>query len=153
MQFPSRILALFAALLAAMTLSAHASGEKSSPKLRFQATSAADANAWQRDARALLLRLLKIDDLEATRHAKPLPFEVKELRSETGDKYLWKEIELASTPTRRIKAVLTLPKDVAKAPAMVCIHGHGGNRHIVYDRTNIYHGFATEFAERGIVTI
>lgn len=127
-------------------------------KLRFSAKSPAEAETWQRDGRALMFKLMKIDDLQATRAdgGTPIPFEVKEIKSEDKEKYTFKEIELASTKNRRIKAVVTLPKPaagVSKYPAMVCIHGHGGNRYIVHDKKNIYGGFAAELAERGYVTI
>jgi hypothetical protein len=36
---------------------------------------------------------------------------------------------------------------------VVCIHGHGGNRDIVYDPKSVYTGFATDLAENGYVTI
>lgn len=125
------------------------------PKLAFCAKTARQAEEWQRQSRVTLDRLMKIDDLQATRQpgAATIPFEPKELRSESRGEYLWKEIELASTRSRRIKVVVTIPKQAGKHPAVVCIHGHGGNRHIVHDRKSIYRGFAAEFAERGFVTI
>lgn len=119
------------------------------PKHAFHATTSAQATTWQTESRSLLFRQMKIDDLQG----KAIPFAVTELRSETRDKYIWKEIELASTATRRIKAVVTIPKEVGKHPAVVCIHGHGGNRNIVHDRKGLYRGFAAELAERGFVTI
>jgi dienelactone hydrolase len=125
------------------------------PKHAFSATTPAQAAAWQAESRSLLFRLMKIDDLQATRQpgGATLPFDVKELRSEIRDKYVWKEIELASTTSRRIKAVVTIPNDAGKHPTVVCIHGHGGNRNIVHDRKSLYRGFAAELAERGFVTI
>jgi dienelactone hydrolase len=125
------------------------------PKLAFRASSPAKASEWQSDSRALLFRLMKIDDLQATRQpgGKTIPFDVKELSSESREKYTWKEIDLVSTNSRRIKAVVTIPKDPGKHPAVVCIHGHGGNRNIVHDRKSLYRGFAAELAERGFVTI
>ena len=125
------------------------------PKSAFRATTPTQAADWQAESRTLLFRLMKVDDLQATRrpNGKAIPFDVKELRSETRDKYTWKEIELASTNSRRIKAVVTIPKESGKHPAVVCIHGHGGNRNIVHDRKSLYRGFAAELAERGFVTI
>jgi hypothetical protein len=51
--------------------------------------------------------------------------------------------------------VLTIPKDaVAGAtPAVVCIHGHGGNRNSVHDPKGLYRGFATTLAAGGYVTL
>ncbi|NQT84186.1 dienelactone hydrolase family protein [bacterium] len=40
-----------------------------------------------------------------------------------------------------------------KKPAVVCIHGHGGNRSIVYQDASPYRGFARVLAENGYVTI
>lgn len=127
------------------------------PKKQFAATTEKDAERWQAESRELLFKLLKLDDLQATRQAggTAIPFDVKLTKTENRDGYVWQELELNSTTTRRIKAVLTIPtgRMVAKHPGMVCIHGHGGSRYVVYDRTNIYHGFATELAEKGYVTI
>ena len=79
---------------------------------------------------------------------------MKVLSSEVKGSYKLKEIEFDSTPTRRIKAIVTIPVNgSATAPAVVCIHGHGGNRHIVYDRGSLYRGFADDLASRGYVTI
>jgi hypothetical protein len=50
---------------------------------------------------------------------------------------------------------LTVPNSTEKKqyPAVVCIHGHGGNREIVYDPKSVYTGFATDLAENEYVTI
>ncbi len=128
------------------------------PKMRFASDTRAAAEHWQAAARNLVFDLLKMTDLQATRApgGAVIPFAAKELRSEDRGKYVWSERELNATPTRRIQVVVTVPKEGqpgGKFPAVVCIHGHGGNRYIVYDRKSIYHGFATELAERGFVTI
>jgi hypothetical protein len=125
-------------------------------KKSFRASTPAEAKEWQEESRALISQLLKLSDLEATRNAdgKAIPFDVKTLSSEDRGKYTQSEIEFNSTPTRRIKAILTVPKAAeGRSPAVICIHGHGGNRHIVYDPKSLYAGFATDLAERGFVTI
>jgi hypothetical protein len=126
-------------------------------KMQFRATSPADAQEWQVDSRKLIARLLKLTDLQATREAdgEAIPFAVKTISSENRDKYTRSEFELNSTPKRRIKAILTIPNasDPKRFPAVVCIHGHGGNRNIVYDPKSLYAGFATDLAENGYVTI
>jgi hypothetical protein len=129
-----------------------------SPKMRFTSAARADAERWQAASRQTVFDLLKMADLQATRAAggAAIPFLAKELRGEDRGKYAWSERELNSTQTRRIKVVVTVPKDGKpgeKLPAVVCIHGHGGDRHIVYDRKSIYHGFAADLAERGFVTV
>src|SRR5262249_4950024 len=98
----------------------------SSPKRRFQATEKVDAERWQQDSRRLIFDFLKMTDLERTRHepAQAIAFDVKTLRKEDRGTYDWSELELASTKTRRIKVVLTIPKpraDVPKFPAIVAI--------------------------------
>jgi dienelactone hydrolase len=134
------------------------SEETKPPRMRFSAKTPTEADRWQRESRRLLFNLLKLSDLAETRQnpEKSIPFDVKVLRSEDRGKYLWSERELNSTPTRRIKFVLTIPrtpKDNGKSPAVVCIHGHGGSRFIVYQKKSLYNGFATDLAERGFVTI
>jgi hypothetical protein len=128
------------------------------PKMRFASENRADAERWQAASRKIVFDLLKMADLQATRApgGEAIPFAAKVVRSKDRGKYLWSERELNTTPTRRIKVVVTIPKDSKpgeKLPGVVCIHGHGGDRHIVYDRKSIYHGFAAELAERGFATV
>jgi hypothetical protein len=128
------------------------------PKMRFAADSRAAAERWQTVSRQIVFDLLKMADLQATRApgGEAIPFTAKELRTEDRGTYVWSELELSSTPTRRMKVVLTVPKagrPNEKFPAVVCLHGHGGNRYLVYDPKSIYHGFAAELAVRGFVTI
>jgi hypothetical protein len=50
--------------------------------------------------------------------------------------------------------IVTIPDgDGKNLPAVVAIHGHGGNRHIVHDASTVYKGFAAALAARGLVTI
>jgi hypothetical protein len=120
--------------------------------MRYTTRSPAEAVAWQAEVRGRVSRLLKMEDLVASaEQIEPGPEEVS---SQAHDAYLLREIELNSTSTRRMKAVLTLPRSTdGSCPAVVCIHGHGGTRHDVYDSTSIYCGFATALAERGCATI
>ena len=75
--------------------------------------------------------------------------------SEKKKGYELQEIEINSTPTRRIKVLVARPMapGATAHPAVVCIHGHGGNRQIVHDPNSLYRGFAAALAERGFVTI
>jgi Acetyl xylan esterase (AXE1) len=106
--------------------------------------------AWQRDLRRRLFALMAMGDQVGAK----VPFEAKILSAEERDGYTFREIEFASTPGRRIKAVVTVPRTgQAPYPAVVSIHGHGGSRFVVHDRTSVYKGFAAELAGRGYVTI
>jgi len=108
------------------------------------------AQAWQRELRAELATLLQVDDL----WSRSIPLEPRVLQETSDGDILQREVELRSTPDRRITVRVTLPADPPSAvPAVVCLHGHGGNRSSAYDATSIYKGFAQALAERGWATI
>ena len=112
----------------------------------------AQAAAWQQDIRTKLFGLLRLNDLLVEREQIPLAPEV--IRTEDRGSHTLREVELNSTAARRFTAVVTLPNEPqGTVPAVVCIHGHGGNRQIVYDAESIYKGFAAALAERGVATI
>ncbi len=67
----------------------------------------AQAILCQKEQRAKLVRLLKIEDLLSRNAENPL--NPKTLSSEDKGKYVIHEMEINSTPTRRIEIVLTLP--------------------------------------------
>ncbi len=118
---------------------------------RFAATDVQAAVKWQEESRRLLFDLMKLSDLvEAER--KGIDFKLIELRRKSGIGYTWYELEMNSTPWRRMKAILTVPAGANRSPAVVCIHGHGGNRNVVYEE-GLYRAFAKRLAERGYVTI
>lgn len=124
--------------------------------MKYSSRSPKEALAWQKELRAKLFGILKLDDLVARQKNKAtrIPFNAKVLSSKKHEKYTLQEIEINSTPGRRFKAVLTLPaKSEAPFPAVVCIHGHGGDRHAVYKPRSIYRGFASALAEKGYATI
>ncbi len=119
---------------------------------QYTARPQADAAAWQQAVRARLWPLLKLDDLIANRAA--IALNPAQLSSEKKDRYELQEIEINSTPTRRIKVLVARPTAASTPrPAVVCIHGHGGNRRIVHEADSLYRGFAAALAERGYVTI
>jgi len=132
--------------------------------MRYTSRSPDDAKAWQRDVRAKLFQLLKMDDLITKRNS--IPFSPKELSRADRGIYHVKEIEINSTMSRRIPIVVTVPRTKdGLLPAVVCIGGHGSNLYSPYDpqtiapegsRTKsdgIYKGFGTVLAARGYVTI
>ena len=132
--------------------------------LKYTSRSAEDAKIWQNNVRAGLSKLLKIDDLLASKDAISLA--PAELSSADKGTYCVKELEINSTSTRRIRIIVTLPISRKKpTPAVVCIGGHGSNLYSPYsadmvakdaarqNRDHIYKGFGTVLARKGYVTI
>jgi dienelactone hydrolase len=130
--------------------------------MRYTSRHVAEAVAWQEDVRGKLLRLLKIADLVTAK--KSISFDPNEISSEKQGKYTVKEVEIRTTPGRRIRIVVTAPNSSEGPwPAVVCLGGHGTNRYSVYSQETIsrkesrrdgaYKGFGSLLAERGFVTI
>jgi hypothetical protein len=116
--------------------------------------------AWEHDARVTLAVLLKMDDqMTANRHDEHgrscLPLNTVVLETADHGVYTRQLLEIDARPDRRIQVVLTIPSGATagKTPAVVCIHGHGGNRDIVYDTKSVYGGFARVLSEQGYVTL
>ncbi len=127
------------------------------PQLRtmqYKPGSKADAEKWQNEVRGKLFHLLKIDDL--VQRSEPIPFDVKTISEEDKGAYVKRELEINTTPGRRMRVVVTTPKAGTGGgtyPALVCIHGHGHDRFKVHDPDSIYKGFASVMAAKGYVTI
>ena len=120
--------------------------------MKYTSRQAGEATIWQDELRSRLFKLLKLDGLWFAR--EKIALNPKELKSEDKGSYVLKEVEINSTPERRIVVVVTLPKHAsAPCPAVVCIHGHSGLSRSVYDNTSIYKGFADALALRNYVTI
>jgi len=142
-----------------MAVGVAAAGGKDRRQRAFAATDKKQAVAWQVASRTLLLKLMAMDDLVEADRAKGgrpgIPFEPRVVSSKVEDKYTLQELELSSTPGRRFKAMLTVPTKSGKGtcPAVVCIHGHGGNRRTPYVPGGAYRGFGLALARRGYVTI
>ena len=120
--------------------------------MQYSSRSAQKAGIWQREVRAKMSGLLKMDDLLAT--GQGIPLHPAEIRSENKGDYLLQEIEINSTVNRRIRILVTSPLLThGPWPAVVCLHGHAGKPGSVYDKASIYKGFAAELAARNYVTI
>src|SRR5262245_20177399 len=131
---------------------AHSSLAADLPR-RFRATTEKDTVAWQQESRKFLAEALKLDSLPGDR---AIALDEKVLRTRQLEEFTLYELELTSTRGRRMPVLVTVPVaagEAKKFPAVVCVHGHGGSRFIVYDPLSLYRGFATELAKRGYVTI
>jgi hypothetical protein len=132
--------------------------------MRYTPRPADDAEAWQRDVRARLSALLKIDDLFQAKNT--IPLSPKLLASRDIGNHGIEEVEISSTTGRRIRVVVTVPNSQdGPWPAVVCLGGHGSTMYSPYEKVvdskdasrarsdRIYKGFGTVLAERGYVTI
>ncbi len=143
---------LVCALVAACSHTVATAQESNLRTMKYTRRSAEAAAQWQRDVRARLLRLLKLEDLAASR--AQIALSPRTIRVRGRETYEEREIELSTTPQRRITVLVTVPNSAKRPwPAVVCIHGHGGNRRSVHDRQSIYKGFAAELSARGYATI
>ena len=121
-------------------------------EMRYRHRSKPAAQAWQKQLRQDLFDNLLLQDLaERSHRCALLPAKVAEQAS-AG--YHMMHMEIQATPGRRIPVLLTRPSQgPGPFPAVVCVHGHGGDRRSVYDAQTIYKGFAAQLAASGYVTI
>lgn len=132
--------------------------------MRYTSRPKEDTETWQKNVRARLFQLLKMDNSLQGRNS--IPFGAKELSRADKGTYHIMEVEFNSTLNRRIRVVVTIPNSMDKpVPAVVCIGGHGSNLYSPYDfktiagqgprkkSDSIYKGFGTVLAETGYVTI
>lgn len=114
----------------------------------FHATSAAAARMWQQAIRA---RLFEIVSAQQPRAEAALDVQL----GAVTDKGLYtsQDITFVGNAGTPIEAALTVPHGDGPFPAMVCLHGHGGDRFKVHDPASEYRGLAAEFARRGFVTL
>lgn len=139
-------------LVAVACSSAAAAAEKRSRSMRYTSRSTDQAVVWQKELRARFFHILTLDDLVAMKGR--IPFNPKVVSTVNKGKYTFHEIEISTTPGRRMKVSFTVPtSDTGPFPAVVCIAGHGGSRLSCYKPGPGYSGFAHTLAERGYVTI
>ncbi len=136
----------------------------SSRTMQYTSRPAENARVWQNAVRAKLAALLRIDDLVQSKDA--IALNPKRLSREDKDTYIVEEVEINSTAKRRIRIVVTIPASKDKrAPAVVCIGGHGSDLYSPYHEStiakettrakadHIYKGFGTALTEKGYITI
>jgi len=127
-------------------------------RLRFQARSRGDAEAWQRTLRAKLTEL--VGGFPATRQ----PLQPVVLESRTFPGYRREKIVFDSRPGVSVLAYLLLPERAkTPMPVMICVPGHGrGVDDIVgiddqgrdrTDKAGYQHDFAIQVAEAGMAAV
>jgi len=145
-------------LIMSMWMPVSASAYSSAPSsangmrdMQYSRRTAAAAVRWQHQLRRQCIELLHLQDLMSLRGQ--LPFRIKRGAETDRAGYRMMELEMDATG-RRMSVVLTRPlQGAGPFPSVVCVHGHGGSRHVVYDVETIYKGFAHSLAAAGYVTI
>lgn len=139
----------------AYTLEAYAAAPR---RLRFQAQTRKQAEAWQKKLRAKLIELL--GGFPAT----PAPLRPAVLETRDFPAYRREKVVFDSRPGMSVLAYVLLPKAAkTPAPVMICVPGHGrGVDDIVgiddkgNDRTNqsgYQHDFALQVVEAGLAAV
>ncbi len=138
-------LALIAALLAV------AAGAAEPRTMEYRPGTGAEARQWQEELRARLFDLLKLDALRAA----TVPLDAEIVDTEERDGLVFESLRLRASPGRMFDAVAAhRPGLKDPAPAVVAIHGHGGNRWTPFDpEKKQYKQFGTELARRGFFVI
>ena len=88
-------------------LSNFAVGASNQRLAKYTPRSSGAATSWQDNVRAKLFDLLKMDDLVQAK--SDIPFNAKELSSADKETYRVREMEINSTPNRRIRIIVTIP--------------------------------------------
>lgn len=138
--------ACFALLLVTCGLTG-AAGER---RLRFAATTAGDAQAWQASTRATLFRLMM-----GGRRPVAVPLDPILLRRDeaSDDGIALEEFSIQTLPDRRVHGWLALPKGIgARVGAVLALHGHGGTGEQVVRGQGLY-WYGRALAELGYVVI
>ena len=116
-----------ALLLTSLAWGAAEAGEGPQRRMQYTSRSPDAARQWQREVRGELARLLGIDELRRERNA--LALKPKTLSSANREGYRVEELEIGSTPGRRMRIIVTVPTaSEGPRPAVVCVGGHGSTR-------------------------
>lgn len=122
-------------------------------EMPFTAKTKEEAIEWQKRARA---RLLELVEKQAPRvSSDDVPLDVRSgMPKDMGDYTLYQQSFQGSNRTGTgYGFLLAVPKGKGPFPAMLCLHGHGGNAQQVFDARTIYRGFADRFARGGYVVL
>ena len=120
----------------------------SSFKIPFNAKGAKNVVKWQDRVRGRLLEIVQTHNPKQDR-----PLDVTMDPAVDAGEYTKATVRFMGNEGVPIEATLTIPKGSKPFPAVICLHGHAGNRDMVFDPAEIYHGFAAEYARRGFVTL
>lgn len=146
------LLGLAVICAACPAMAAGAEKEDHGRRMRYRSGSAEDAARWQEALRSRLFDLLKMTDLVSRN--EPIPLAPRILSASEKPGYVHHEVEINSTPGRRINLVLTVPAGrPGPFPAIVVLAGHGGTRHTAYGDDHGYHRMGEILAASGYVTV
>ncbi len=129
--------------------------------MRYSSRSADEARLWQQEVRSKLAKLMNMDIFPSNPKPK---FDVQKIKSFEHSTFTIEELEINSTTKRRMRILVTIPKNMeGPFPAVVGIGGHSSVLHTVYTQDTIerepsewdkyYKSFGTVLAQRGYVTI
>ena len=121
--------------------------------MRYTPRSPDAARVWQQAVRNELFEHLRLAELVQSRES--IPFEARVTKTEKRDGFVLKDIQLRSTRGRLITVALAEPGRIEHAlPAVVCVHGHGGNRFTPFDPgAREYKLCGTKLVRNGFVVI
>jgi hypothetical protein len=122
-----------------------------SRSMQYSSRTPEEALAWQKDLRAKLFSILKMDDLVSREAAAAFSTEI--VSSEKRGNYEFRGLAIDSTPGRRIEITATVPtKMKGPLPAVVAVDGHSGTRQSCYEPGG-NRAYAHVLAEKGYVTV
>ena len=119
--------------------------------MQYSSRTPEEALAWQKDLRAKLFSILKMDDLVSREAAAA--FSTETVSSEKRGNYEFRGLAIDSTPGRRIEITVTVPTNMkGPFPAVVAVAGHSGTRQSCYEPGGD-RAYAHVLAEKGYVTV
>ena len=144
-------------LLTFVTVAMAQDGLKRLPKeyeMPFQATTLEEAQQWQNEAREKLFGYVEAFCPRQSTDALPIGMKIES--TEERDAYMKHRISYMGNEGERKTAILTIPKGKGDGPfpAILALHGHGGNEDAVFDNPKeLYRAFADDFARGGYAVL